>query len=398
MSDAGLPPLAGVRVIDFGQLIGVPLAGMVLAEYGAEVIKVERSEGDPGRGLKSAGAGAISGQFAAFNRSKRSIVLDLKSDLGQQAIRRLIAGADVVLQGFRPGVMEKLGLDAQSMLAENERLIYATLSAFGKGGNDDDRGGVDLIVQAESGIMSLTGAVEGPPSRVGFTLVDVTAGNILAQAVLAALIGRGQTGRGAEIEVALIDVALHLQTGTFTEYLLTGNPPKRAGNRVSHGSPSGVFPTADGHIVISAYQKAHWDGLCEIIGRQDLHADPRFADGYGRAVNIDALFEQLDSTLQQHNSEYWLSRFRKGGVPAGYIRDHVQIANDENLVRRGTVIQRQDLGGRALRLPPRISGATTTATPAPPPSLGEHTDEVLAEIGLTPLDSDGTGNVAGGAG
>jgi crotonobetainyl-CoA:carnitine CoA-transferase CaiB-like acyl-CoA transferase len=373
-------PLAGVRVIDFGQLIAVPCAGMILAELGGDVIKVERPTGDPGRGLRSTISENPSGMFSAFNRSKRSVLLDLKSDSGRAAARALVASADVVLQGFRPGVMERLGLGYEELSAAQPTLVYGSLSAFGDG-EAASRGGVDLIIQAESGMMSLTGST-AKPTRIGFAVVDVAAGNVLAQGILAALLALGRSGRGAEVKVSLIDVSLHLQSGTFTEYAISGVEPIRTGDRIPYGSPAGVFSTADGQIAISAYLDQHWKAFCSVLDRTDLINSNDFATASLRILNAETLWDVLQAELTRRSTDEWLESMLPLGIPAGRVRTHRDIEADPALRRSGTVVRVGDKDELGVSLPTRFSYPGGILDVRPAPGLGEHTQEVFDELGI----------------
>jgi crotonobetainyl-CoA:carnitine CoA-transferase CaiB-like acyl-CoA transferase len=387
---AGAPlPLDGVRVLELGQLLAAPCAGMILADLGASVVKVEAFGGDPARELQTAaftGSGT-SPTFLAFNRGKRSIALDLQTPDGIDVVRRLAARSDVLIESFRPGVMDRLGIDAAALRGLDARLIYASLSGFGHVGPEHDRRGVDLVIQAESGIMAVTGQPDGPPTKVGFTVVDVAAGHVLAQAILAALIRRGRTGCGDHVTVSLVDVALHLQSAPMTEYLATGTLPPRAGNAAPMTAPADLFRTRDGHLVISAYLDRHWRLLCDSIGRPDLPDDARFLTKVDRVRHRDELVSELESTLRTDTSRGWMARLHGAGLAVGMVKTYADIESDPQVHAMGTVISVGESAGayRTVRLPAQFASWSPTHS-VPAPRIGEHTDEVLREIGCSDND------------
>lgn len=384
---SGIRPLDGMLVLDFAQLIGGPAAAMILADLGAEVIKVEPPGGDSSRQLRgSTSADGSSAMYEAFNRGKRCMCVDLRHSEARAAVLELVERADVVIEASRPGVMARLGLGLEACRDRNPRLVHASLTGFGSSGPDRDRGGVDLVVQAESGIMSVTGAADGPPTKVGFTVVDVAAGNVLAQAVLAALLRRERTGLGAAIEVSLLDVALHLQSVPLTEFLASGVVPTRCGNAAPMTAPADLLRTADGHIVISAYIERHWRALCAILDRHDLVTDHRFCTVAARVENRSALIQELEAALRHRSSAEWLTDLESAGVVAGAVRTYDEVVEREAQRRDSAVIPVGDRLG--LRLPVRYQDWDPAASTTPP-RLGEHTGLVLSTIvGLTPEEAE----------
>jgi crotonobetainyl-CoA:carnitine CoA-transferase CaiB-like acyl-CoA transferase len=385
-------PLEGMRVVDFGQLLAGPNAAMILGELGADVVKVEPLRGDPGRELQTAsftGTGT-SPSFIAFNRSKRSIALDLKSPAARDAAKRLIADADVVIESFRPGAMDRLGLGSAAALELNPRLVYASVSGFGFVGPESGRRGVDLVVQAESGIMAITGEQDGPPLKVGFTVVDVAAGNVLAQAILAALLQRERTGRGDVVQVSLLEVALHLQAQPLTEFLATGVVPIRRGNAAPMTAPADMARTADGHIVISAYLDDHWRLLCVSLERADLLEDERFVSKVTRVANRDALLVSLEETLTTRSSQEWLGILQDVGLIVGVVKTYADIVESPQVQANGSVIELEGADGavvRTVRLPFRFE-SWEPRRDQPPPSVGQHSAEILRELGYEQAQID----------
>ena len=266
-------PLEGVRVVDLGQYIAGPGAAMVLAELGAMVVKVEPLSGDQARSIGRYGESMI----RAYNRGKRSIAIDLRTDAGREAAFRLIARSDVVIQNLRPGVVQKLGLGPDVVRARHPRAIYLSISGFGSRGPSRDRPGYDIAAQAESGLMSVTGEPDRSPQKVGVPIIDAAAAHLGAQAVLAALYGRHRSGVGETIDTSLLEVAVHLQATHWCEFLGGAPEPTRMGDGQPHNAPAAeVVPTRDGHIVLSAYADEHWARFCRVVGREELIGDARF--------------------------------------------------------------------------------------------------------------------------
>jgi crotonobetainyl-CoA:carnitine CoA-transferase CaiB-like acyl-CoA transferase len=387
-----IAPLEGCRVVEFGQLLAAPNAALILSELGADVVKVEPRSGDAGRELQSAAfAGTTtSPTFVAFNRGKRSLALDLKTPGGLEVARRLIARADVVIESFRPGALERLGLGHEDARSLNSRLIYASVSGFGSTGPERERRGVDLVIQAESGIMAVTGERDGRPLKVGFTVVDVAAGNVLAQAILAALLRRERTGHGDVVTVSLLEVALHLQAQPFTEYLATGIVPGRNGNAAPMTAPADMAQTSDGHIVLSAYLDDHWRILCEALGRPEIAEDPRFATKVARVANRDELLATLEETLTTRTRAEWVAILQGAGLVVGVVKTNADVVASPQVDANGSIVQLDTPDGsvlRTVRVPFRFA-SWQPANTAPPPDIGEHSSIVLAELGYSDLDID----------
>jgi crotonobetainyl-CoA:carnitine CoA-transferase CaiB-like acyl-CoA transferase len=323
-------PLAGVKVLELAQMVAGPSAGLLLADYGADVIKVEPPQGDGGRQLRSPAAASMpdSPVFVGYNRDKRLIRVDLRTTEGHEWVLALVDEADVVIEAARPGVMERLGLGADELLARNPGLVYASVSGFGRGPLGRRKGGVDIVVQAESGIISTTGYPDRPGTKIGFTAVDAASGHALCHGILAALFRRERTGRGDVVRLSLYDVALHLQTGPLTEYLMTGAQTPRAGNSAPLTAPADLLRCADGEIIVSAYLEPHWRAFTATIGAPELVEDPRFESGVDRARHRAELVELIEKRLATGTVAEWVSRLQEAGVLVAEVKDYAAVTAD----------------------------------------------------------------------
>jgi crotonobetainyl-CoA:carnitine CoA-transferase CaiB-like acyl-CoA transferase len=379
-SRAPAAPLAGIRVIDFGQYIAGPGAAMALAELGASVTKIEPLSGDQARHIGRYGESMV----RAYNRGKRSIALDLKSEAGREVALRLIARSDVVIQNLRPGAVEKLGLGPAEVRARFPKVIYLSISGFGSTGPSRERPGYDIAAQAESGLMSVTGEPDRLPQKVGVPIVDAAAAQLGAQAVLAALFGRERSGAGETLEVSLLETALHLQAATWCEYLAGAPEPTRIGDGQPHNAPAAeVLPTRDGHVVLSAYAEEHWQRFCRVIGREELASDPRFADNTRRVANRPALRDVLREVLAGYTSEEFVALMGRNQIVAGAVRRYRDVLASEDLAASGLLVEAAAPAGqgyRAMGLPYRIGDAPRPA-PAAAPECGADGAELLAEAG-----------------
>lgn len=375
-------PLAGVRVLDFGQYIAGPGAAMTLGELGAAVVKVEPLGGDQARHIGRYGESMVH----AYNRGKRSIAIDLKSDQGREVALRLIAGADVVIQNLRPGVVDKLGLGASQVRALYPRLIYLSISGFGSAGPSSARPGYDIAAQAESGLMSVTGEPDGLPQKVGVPIIDAAAAQLGAQAVLAALFGRERSGSGQSLEVSLLETALHLQAATWCEYLGGAPEPTRIGDGQPHNAPAAdIVPTRDGHIVLSAYAEEHWQRFCRVVGREELASDPRFHTNAMRVAHRAELRAVLRECLSERTSEECIDLLGRNHIVAGAVRRYRDVLASPDVAASGILVDAAGPQGRSYRavgLPYRFGDAPRPA-PAAAPECGEHGAAVLAEAGYS---------------
>ena len=377
-------PLAGIRVVEFGQFIAVPGAAMLLADMGADVIKVESPEGDSAR--RSASLGLQSPMYVGYNRNKRGIAIDLRSEDGRAVARELALGADVVLQNARAGTLERLGLGAAALRAVKPELIYASVSGFGLAGPSRARPGLDIAAQAESGMMSITGESGGGPLKVGFAVVDAATALALCSAITAALLRRFRTGVGETIETSLLQVAVQLQTQIWSEFQHTGKTPARVGNRQPMAAPAAdLIPVSDGFLVISAYLETHFRRLCEAIGRPALADDPRFATNAARVANRASLLPEIAAGLSHLTGEAAREKLESHGVVVGIVRAYPQVLKSADVLAEG-LFQPVDNGeGRAIALPGLpFQLADTPLPPATPvPRIGQHSVAILQEAGFT---------------
>lgn len=376
-------PLAGLRVLDFGQYIAAPAAAQKLADLGADVIKIEPPGGDASRklGWTQDDAGPM---FAAYNRGKRSVLLNLREARDQDLARALVAEADVLLHNARHGAMERLGLGHVEMLALNPRLVYGAVSGFSPEGPMADRPGYDIAGQAESGMMSLNGDSQSDPTRVGFAVVDVMAAQSLATGVLAALVRRGVRGQGALVEVSLIDAALEALSYPWAEYRRSGQVPQRCGNGQPNVAPAAdVLSTADGQMVISAYMPEHFARLCADLGRPELVDDPRFKDNRARVANRHALKQLLSEGLSMLDTEEACNRLVQAGIVCGAVRSFDQIHPTTTGLRADSFVPVTVPGQAADALLPAASIVTDRQprSGGALPALGEHTAAVRKALG-----------------
>ncbi len=371
-------PLAGVRVVEFCQVLAGPYCGMLLADLGAEVIKVEPPEGDMMRQWPPISEG-YSENFASINRNKRSVVLDLKDPAQKAAARQLILSADVVLENNRPGVMDRLGLGYESFRAEKPSLVYCSISAFGQSGPRSGEGGFDVTVQAMSGIMSVTGEPDGAPVKCGVPVSDVGTGLYAALTVVSILRRVAGGGPGAHVDASMLGCSLGMAALQTSEFFGTGNDPKKLGSAHPRNAPYQAFKCADGHFVIAAGNNKLWEAVTQVVGRPDLFADPRFATTQLRAANQVALKDLLEIEFAKHGVDHWLVAFEKAGVPQGRINTYSQILADPQVAHMGWVEEMELPSGvktKTFGSPVRIS-ATDISKRRDPPGLGADTEAIF---------------------
>jgi crotonobetainyl-CoA:carnitine CoA-transferase CaiB-like acyl-CoA transferase len=380
-------PLAGVRVLEIAQVVAGPTCGYMLADLGADVIKVERVPG--GDDTRRMTPPEIDGESAAFmmlNRNKRGIALDLKSEGGHAVLERLAATADVVIENFRKGAMERLGLGYEALAAKNPGLIYAAISGFGRSGPYAERGGYDLIAQGMSGLMSITG--EGPgrePVKIGSPIADHNAGLLAALGIVSAYVHRLKTGQGQFLDTSLFEAGISATFHQTAMYLATGDVPGPLGSAHPMSAPYQAYQTADGWITVGAANQGLWARLCEALGGPELVDDPRFATNDERMANLQALNEALAPLFKARSTADHMTAFDGVGVPAGPVLDIGQMTEDPQALEREmiTEVPHARLGPvRTLGSPIKLA-STPTKVRRGAPMLGQHTAEVLGELGYS---------------
>jgi crotonobetainyl-CoA:carnitine CoA-transferase CaiB-like acyl-CoA transferase len=376
------PPLAGLRVLDLTRVLAGPFCSMILGDMGAEVIKVE----EPGKGDDTRGwppfAGGEATYFLSVNRNKKSLTLNIKAPDGQAILKKLVAKADVVLENFRPGTMERLGFGFAALRKLNPRLIYCSISGFGESGPEASRPGYDLIVQGESGIMDLTGFADGPPVKVGNSVADLVSGMAAAHGVTLALLSRARTGKGQKVEIGMLDVMASLLTYQAGLYWNAGGRPARRGNQHPSIVPYEVFQSQDAYLTLGVANNSLFERMCRAIGREELAKDPRFDSEANRVTNREALVLLLNAIFSTRPASDWLRRLDEAGVPAGRIKTVAEVCDSEHLRARGMFVQlKHPTAGSvtAMGVPIRLWD-TPGAAQAPAPLLGQHTDEILTGL------------------
>lgn len=380
MSNPHLGPLDGIRVLDFTRVLAGPYCTMFLGDLGAEVVKVEQpGVGDDTRGWGPPFAGGESAYFLCVNRNKKSITVDLKSKQGVALLRRLAGCADVLIENFRPGTMERLGLGEKDLRAANPRLIYASLSGFGADGPMSDAPGYDLIVQAWGGLMSITGQPDGEPTKVGVAIIDLVAGLMLGKSIAAALFAREKTGVGQKIDTSLLEAEVACLINVGSNYLVEGSIPRRWGNAHPSIVPYQSFKTADGYLVIGVASEGIWRRFCAAIGRAEWADNPRFAKNANRVENRGALVAAIAEIFQGRETDAWLKRLNEAGVPCAPVQTVDQVFKAPQVLHREMLVEVEHptAGTMPMAGIPVKFSATPASVRLPPPLLGQHTEEVL---------------------
>ncbi|MBL0426470.1 CoA transferase [Ramlibacter alkalitolerans] len=386
MNDA----LAGLVVLDFSQVGAGPTCGMLLGDLGADVIKVEAPGGDIGRKLGPPWQNGESVVSMSFNRNKRSIAIDLKHPAGPKLARRLAAAADVVLESFRPGVMDRLGIGYAALREIHPRLVFCSVSAYGQTGPWRDKPGVDGIVQAVSGLMSNIGEEDSPPMKVQVPAADMTTGFLAFGAVLAALRVRDLTGQGQHLDVSLYNSALMLQQSALASYLASGEKPVRSGSAAPYSAPNEAYPTRDGWIMIAAYHEDRWKALCEVLGDPPLATDPRFATNPQRVANRKALTAELSTRLAAHGTLEWQERFETADIICAPIAGYDMVMDSPQLAHNGVLVETRNVDAGVVRMPGAAFGDRDAQSRVRrgPPAIGEHSREILGQFGVAAGDID----------
>jgi crotonobetainyl-CoA:carnitine CoA-transferase CaiB-like acyl-CoA transferase len=387
--------LTGLRILDLSRILAGPWCTQLLADYGADVVKIEKpGVGDDTRrwgppfldrtGLDTADGAAVAAYFLCCNRGKRSLALDFTTADGQAILQRLAVQADVLVENYLPGTLARYGLDYASLAARNPRLIYCSISGFGQDGPNAQRAGYDAMIQAEAGLMSLTGTAGGGPMKVGIAVSDLMCGMYASSAILAALHERTRTDRGTHLDLALFDCQVAWLANQGMNYLVGGAVPERHGTAHPNIAPYQAFATADGHLMLAVGNDDQFRRFCAAAALDELAADARFATNAARVAARDALSAAIAQRLAQQPSGDWLARFAEAGVPAGPVNDLAAVFAHPQVAARGLLAEQEHASWGVV---PQIANplrrdAQPQLAARPPPALGQHSAEVLAELGL----------------
>ena len=378
-----MAPLAGIHVLDLTRVLSGPYCTMLLADMGARVIKIEQpGKGDDTRAWGPPFLEGESAYFLSINRNKESVTLDFKHEEGRALLERLIAKSDVVVENFRPGTLTKLGLDYQTLAPRHPRLVYCSISGFGQTGPRTKEAGYDAVIQGEGGLMSITGPPDGPSYRLGVAIADVVSGMFAAYGVAMALFARERTGRGQEVDLAMLDSVAALLTYQAGNYFASGNVPGRLGNRHPSIVPYETFAASDGDFVLAVGNDEQWRRFCAVAGLPD---DPRFATNRQRVTGYDEVRPFVAERLRTQSRQHWIDRLTAAGIPCGSVRNLQELFADPQIHAREMVAQLEHatIGPlRMLGIPVKLSD-TPGAVRTPPPRLGQHTDAVFQELGLS---------------
>lgn len=383
-------PLDNIRILDITRALAGPYCTMMLGDLGADVVKVER----PGIGDETRGWGppfvgkpygpypGESAYFIAANRNKRSVTVNIQSPEGQEIVRRLAGISDVLVENYRTGDLDRLGLGYQELHSLYPRLIYCSVSGYGRTGPYADRPGYDAILQAEGGMMSITGPVDGPPSRAGIPIIDITSGMFAATAILAALRARDLTGQGQLVDISLFDSHVALLTNVASNYLVGGRPPRRLGNAHPNLVPYDAFTARDGWFVVGVANEKQWGLLCDVLARPDVKTDSRFAANRDRVANRDELSAELNQIFSRRDVDDWLADLAKAGLPCGRINSIPEVFSHPQAQAREMTLESDHPSAGTVRFPgfPYKFSQTPAEVLRPPPLLGEHTEEVLTSL------------------
>ena len=389
--------LAGLRVVEMSHVMAAPTCGLMLADMGADVIKVERPDGDGVR-RNAPHIDGYSAPFTMMNRNKRGIAINTKSPEGLDVLRRIIGEADIFIENYRPGAMEHYGIGYEQLKDDFPRLVYCSLSGYGKTGPLRHLGGFDLVAQGMSGLMSVTGEGAGrPPVKVGSPVTDITGGILAAMSILAAIHQREKTGQGQMVETSLLEAGIALTYWQSAIHLASGEIPGAMGSAHPLMAPYQAFQTSDGWVNVGAASQATWEGLVKCLDEPALGNDPRYADNLGRMKHLDELVEELSKYFVQKTTDEWLARLAEYDVPAGPVLDVKQMAEHPQTIARDMI--RDVPGGdrpdmRAIGHPVKFSDAETNIN-CPAPRIGEHTRDVMLESGFSAEEADGL--IASGA-
>lgn len=377
-------PLDHIKILDLSRTLAGPFCTMLLGDMGADIVKVEQPEkGDESRRFTPPSWDGQSTYFLASNRNKRSITLNLKTEEGKNIVLELAREADVVIENFRTGTMEKLGLGYETLKEVNSRIVYCTISGFGRTGPDRNKAGYDLLLQGYGGLMSITGEPDRPPAKAGMSIADLSTGLFAAYGILSAIIAREKTGEGQVVDASILDGQVTLLNYIATAYFATGNVPGRMGSAHPSIVPYQVFETQDKDIIIAVANDGLWEKCCEALGWEDLRSEPSLETNDKRAERREWLVETMNERLRSSSSEEILTHLEKAGVPAGPVHTVDQVLNLPQVKERESILEVEHSTIQDLRMPGfpvKLSG-TPAEVRLPPPLLGEHTSEVLKELG-----------------
>ena len=375
-------PLKGIRVLDLTRILAGPYAAMILRDFGAEVIKIEQ----PGVGDEARGIGPFKNDFSLYfmsiNRGKKSLTLNLKSQLGKDIFVELVNKSDVLLENFRPGAMKKLGLDYETLKTHHPPLLYAACSGFGQTGPYAGRGAYDMIIQGMGGMISITGEPNRPPVRVGTSISDITAALFTAIGILSALRHRDKTGEGQFIDVGMLDCQVAILENAMVRYLSTGDVPQPLGRRHPTITPFEAFESADGYVVIAMGNNVLWKKFCEHVNQPELIDDSRFCTNALRTEHHEELFPILAEIMRQRSTEQWVTALEEIGVPCGPVNTVDKVASDPQVLARKMIVEVEHQLTGAVGIPgvPIKLSETPGSVDAPAPNLGEHTREILTDL------------------
>ena len=377
-----MQPLQGIRVLDLSRVLAGPYCTMVLGDLGADVIKVEPPEGDETRGWGPPFAGGESAYYLCVNRNKRGIVINLKTDEGKKILRDLALRSDVLVENFRPGTLEKFGLDFTTLHEINPKLIYCSITGFGQTGSMKDKPGYDFMIQALGGLMSITGEPEGEPMKTGVAVVDLFAGQNAIIAILAALQARTLTGRGQHLDISLFDSQLGWLANVASNYLISGKLPKRHGNAHANIVPYQSFQASDGWFAIAVGNDKQFVRLCEMLGKPEIAADEKFATNSGRVRNRVEIIPLLASIFKDASVFEWLTKLDEAEIPCGPIQNFEQVFSMPTVKEREMLVKMDHptIGKLPLVGSPLKMSDTPVQYRLHPPLMGEHTQEVLREL------------------
>ena len=385
-----MQPLANIRILDITRALAGPYCTMMLGDLGADVLKVERPvSGDESRGWGPPFVGQAYGPypgesayFIASNRNKRSLTVNIQTAEGQEIIRKLAGISDVLVENYRTGELDKKGLGYADLHNLYPKLIYCSISGYGRTGPYAERPGYDAILQAEGGMMSITGPMDGPPSRAGIPIIDITSGMFAATAILAALRARDITGDGQLVDLSLFDSHVALLTNVASNYLVGGEPPRRLGNAHPNLVPYDAFSARDGWFILGVANEKQWGLICDLLARPDLKTDSRFATNRDRVGNREVLVTELNSIFSQRDVNDWLADLAQAGLPCGRINSIPEVFAHPQAQARAMTLESEHASAGTVRLTgfPYKFSQTPAEIRRPPPLLGEHTEEVLTGL------------------